>query len=114
MRCVLLALRGLVLLVSIQLSGLPLALEASFCLEESSDCCTDCPLEQDGKDCPPGCPNCHCGHGGVALPPTFEEPPTRTAKAVEDARPAPREASVPLAPPLPGLYRPPRRISSSV
>jgi hypothetical protein len=75
------------------------------------ECCGDCPLEQQGKHCPPGCASCHCNHGSLVLPGLAEvaslEPHPETA--VE--QPLPFEASVPRAPPTRGIYRPPRPVT---
>ena len=116
-RLLVLALRVLVAMVSLQVSGVPAAaVEMGFRMDESvDDCCNDCPMEKDGKECPPGCPNCHCTHGSVALPTVTEKsgPPTTASVDSDAEEPAPYEASVPRAPPLPGVYRPPRVISST-
>ena len=113
-----LALRLVVGLVSLQLSevlGLAAEMGLRFSDSEADDCCSDCPLEKDGKECPPGCPNCHCAHGSLALPTAMESSTAPAASdSDDDVETAPYEASVPRAPPLPGIYRPPRVISSSV
>ncbi len=117
-RVVVLALRVFVGLVSLQLSGVPgVAAEMGlrFLDDGADDCCADCPLEKDGKECPPGCPNCHCAHGSIALPTAVEKSSTTPVASDSDneVETAPYEASVPRAPPSPGVYRPPRLTSSS-
>lgn len=114
-RVLILALRVLVAVVSLQVSGTPaVAAELGLRLGDAvDDCCNDCPMEKDGKECPPGCPNCHCAHGIVALPTALESSAPPTVSVGCDVEPAPYEASVPRAPPLPGVYRPPRVISLS-
>lgn len=107
-----LVLRVLVILVSFELSGASvLAPELAACDESGEGSCTDCPLEKDGMECPPGCPNCHCSHGGgIGLPPVFEDTPVKLAIADMNVEQPPYEASVPQAPPLAGPYRPPRSL----
>lgn len=104
-----LALRALVLLLSIHVSGIAgAALELTASADESGDCCSECPLEKTGKECPPSCPACHCSHGGVALPPAAVARPVDAFDpdvSVADARPDDVE---PRAPQMPGVYRPPR------
>lgn len=105
-RLVVLALRVLVGLVSLQLSGVPgVAAEMGlrFLDDGADDCCSDCPLEKDGKECPPGCPNCHCAHGSIALPTAVESSTAPVASdSDDDVETAPYEASVPRAPRCPG------------
>ena len=60
------ALRLLVLLFSAELSGVThavLDVLADEGAHESEDC------EEDGHECPPGCPGCHCWHAGAPTPP---------------------------------------------
>ena len=109
-RLLALVLRALVLLVSVELSGLACvaAQMIAFGAETSADCCSDCPLEKSGKECPPGCPNCHCSYGGTALPPAVE---TELASAFDpemNVPAAPVGVAEPRAPVMPGVYRPPR------
>ena len=109
LRALALVLRVLVVLVSVELSGLAAVAELGFCGDETSaDCCTDCPVEKDGKQCPPGCPNCHCSHGGIALAPALETVGALVAAIDVVILQPPHEAGVPHAPHLPGVYRPPR------
>lgn len=76
--------------------------------EQEADGCSDCPLDSDGRECPPGCPRCHCSHGAASLPPMFERRSSPVVVAVAPASAAPYEATAPRAPPLPSVYRPPR------
>jgi len=106
---VLLALRVLAVVVSVQVSGAGILVAELACVDDAGDgCCTDCPLEKDGKECPPGCPNCHCSHGGIALAPAFESVTTQVVEIDERVLQRPYEAGVPHAPKLPSVYRPPR------
>ena len=114
LRALTLLLRVLVLLVAVELSGVAAVAELGVCGDEtSSDCCTDCPVEKDGKECPPGCPNCHCSHGGIALPPAFETVSAEVATIDVAILRRPYEAGIPHAPHLPGVYRPPRLLRPS-
>lgn len=67
----------------------------------------DCPEERDGRECPPGCPNCHCGHPLNALPPlpvSFSLDPLN----FKEIAIAPYDAHTPPKPDLGVIYRPPR------
>ena len=106
-------LRVVVLVLSLHISGLATAaFESGLVARVEAGCCTDCPAESSGKECPPGCPNCHCVHGQVAsLPASLAVLetllPSSDAQSTE-----PLEASAPHAPFLPSLYRPPRAVRS--
>jgi hypothetical protein len=107
--------RMLAVFVCLQLSGsLAFASEIGVLPDAASeDCCSDCPLEKDGKECPPMCPVCHCTH-------TFLAVPAAMAGALLPL-PAPASAlswlaqpgCTPPSPPVGGLYRPPRLASRS-
>jgi hypothetical protein len=61
------ALRVVLFALAFQFSGFAGALEiaAEVCAGEASEC----PLEKQGKECPPRCPQCHCPHAnGLAAP----------------------------------------------
>lgn len=109
LRALALLLRVLVVLVSVELSGIAAVAGVGIgCGEASTGCCTDCPAEKNGNECPPDCPNCHCSHGSIALPPVFERLDAERATTDVTFFPRPREAGVPHAPHLPSVYRPPR------
>ena len=100
--------RVFVVLVAVELSGVAALAQFASCRDEcAAGSCADCPLEKQGKECPPGCPNYHCAHGGSALPPVFERLNADIAALDVTLLHRPDEAGVPLAPPLPGVYRPP-------
>ena len=106
-------LHTLVLSLAFSLSGVAGAFEPRRGNDER-ECCADCPVESQGKECPPGCPNCHCAHGSLALPKQTE---ARVAMNREDGRPTilrPEEATAPCAPTLRGVYRPPRSCSLAI
>jgi hypothetical protein len=100
-------LRTLVVLLAFSLTGVAGAFEAASD-RNARECCTDCPAEGQGDDCPPGCPSCHCAHGSVALPRRADDRVAVIRDDKWDALPRPFEATAPRAPTLPGLYRPPR------
>jgi hypothetical protein len=106
---VLVLVRALAVLASFELSD---ASDVIIVIVTGDDACVDCPLERPGDPCPSGCPNCHCWHSSLGLAPAAES--TRfTAAIVDDPIPvAPYEAAIPRAPPLPGVYRPPRQPAS--
>src|SRR4051812_29044155 len=93
----------LVLLLAFSLSGVARALEAGG--EDPRECCTDCPDQDDGRDCPPGCPSCHCAHGSVAVPRAVDDRVVVRLDLERDATPCPDEATAPRAPMLRGVYR---------
>ena len=113
-RVVLLVLRAILVTVVLQLSGLPhLAADAfvsdTHACDDGGDDCRD---EKSGLDCPPGCPSCHCVHGGVASLPNriagdlhpVVMGPSRTLVLRPPAAFVPR-------PDLPSLFRPPRSLA---
>lgn len=104
------ALRVVVGVIALNLSGMS-ALASDIGLGAADDCCTDCPIEQSGKECPPACPVCHCEHGNIALPTSFENSAEPPGPLLGNADVVPYEASVSSAPQLPGVFRPPRTIS---
>jgi hypothetical protein len=111
-RLVLLAwLRFLVVALSLHVGGLALAsvVVEDPCVDESG-CCSDCPIEGSGQECPPGCPNCHCHHpgGAVAIPELKGDKVSLPAPEQGNEQGRPREATAPREPPLPSLFRPPR------
>ncbi|MEI9939583.1 MAG: hypothetical protein WDO69_30875 [Pseudomonadota bacterium] len=107
------ALQMLVLMLAVQLSGTAAAaLEVGFGVLDRADCCADCPLESNGKECPPGCPNCHCVHGQIASLPAPSPVLEMLLSASDAATAEPPEASAPHAPFLPSLYRPPRAVQA--
>lgn len=107
-------LRLLVVALSLHIGALAVAsafLEGS-CADESG-CCSDCPLERSGQECPPGCPNCQCHHAGgaVAISERDGEELSLPARDLGDERGRPREALAPREPALPSVFRPPRALS---
>lgn len=68
----------------------------------------ECPDEQNGRECPPGCPICHCSHGATALPPALAAAFVEAFDPATTVAPDPMQESAPRAPVMPGVYRPPR------
>jgi len=108
-------LRLLLLAVALQLSGLGDAV-AYLGQRQSEDagCCSDCPTENSGLGCPPGCRVCHCHQAGVAQPPG----PAGIMLSLPNDTPDPRLAGAAGARPRPAflsaVYRPPRTATPSV
>jgi hypothetical protein len=106
-RLLALALRCMTLLLACELSGVVhAAVDVAAALSEREHAENDC--EQEGHECPPGCPGCHCPNNAVAwTAPVF--PGLRELRIPRPAaalRPSgtlpPREADTA------GLYRPPK------
>lgn len=110
-RSLVVVLRLVLVAIALQMSGAAQA--ADFIVDacsDDADCCSDCPLEVAGHTCPPGCPNCHCHHGGIALTPT---PGTEAdiAAIPRDHRNVvrrPHKTETPQEPFRASVYRPPR------
>ena len=103
------ALRALVVLLALQLSGVTHAVgDLLMFLDDSmAEEHTDCSSEKPGRDCPPGCPTCHHAHGGVgSLPGSASF--TLTHAHAKAASFAPAEADAPPNPDLPSVFRPPK------
>jgi len=105
-------LRLLILLLAVQLSGTATAVVEFGFGTVQVDCCQECPLESNGKECPPGCPNCHCLHGQIASLPVSSPVLELLLRSSDAATAVPLEASAPHAPFLPSLYRPPRFVQA--
>lgn len=69
----------------------------------------DCDDDEQGGECPPGCPMCHCFHCGMTSMPAPER-----GEPIEPARgemlPRPIDATALPTPALPAVYRPPRTL----
>jgi hypothetical protein len=106
------ALRLLALVLGLQLSSAgAIAAQVFACDHACSACCDDCPLDREGRDCPPGCLACHCAHGsatGNALARHFEEPPPLPFDDGRSIEPNTAPASGPRAANGDGVFRPPR------
>lgn len=107
-----LLMQALAILIALELSGVAEAFALDCCGgEEAMAACPDCPAEQDGKQCPPDCPDCHRAHGAVALPSVLEQV-GRAAPSTEPQEVVPpAAASLVAAPRIFGVYRPPRGAS---
>lgn len=60
--------RLFVLLFSAELSGVTHAALDVFASDGAHES-DDCDEGEDGHECPPGCPSCHCWHAGTPTPP---------------------------------------------
>lgn len=69
----------------------------------------DCDDDEQGGECPPGCPMCHCFHCGMTSVPL-----ARRSEPIEpehrELLPRPNDATALPAPALPSVYRPPRTL----
>jgi hypothetical protein len=104
-----LLLRIVAVVLTVQTSGLAHVaadLASAACGETAEH--EDCTREGDDDRCPPGCPNCHCSHGGVNVMPAFgvalnvPDPPDGSSWSRPDA------TARPPAPARTSLYRPPK------
>ena len=110
MQLFLVVVRVLVALTAVQMTGFPhavadvvIALQSDGGHHEDEDC----PYDKDGRECPPGCPSCHCVHLMGALPP-LAPPVLIELPTVTELGLVPYEAQAPPGLALPALYRPPR------
>lgn len=108
-RVLLAFLRVFAILVAVQISGFSHfvtdTLAAAGVVERHSDDCND---EPDGRECPPGCPTCHCSHCGTsALPPPMRGPEISVV-GISSPTVIQSEGRAPSEPELPSVYRPPR------
>ena len=79
---------------------------------ETVECCTDCPLDSSGGECPTQCPVCQCSHSAAALPQSSYEVALNRVTAPASMPPIPYDVRVSKAPLRAGLYRPPRSFLS--
>lgn len=107
MRILLLAVRMIVAVTAVQITGIPHVVADVVAVVQADDKHEDCPNEDDGRECPPGCPNCHCTHPMSALPPA---PPPMVLDLLipSEIAVAPYESLGPPGPEPSALYRPPR------
>lgn len=108
MRILVIALRMVVAVTAVQISGVSHAVaDVIVAVQGGDEYEHNCPNDEDGRQCPPGCPSCHCTHAMNALPslgPSFVlEPLTPIEIPI-----APYEAQTPPGPEPGALYRPPR------
>lgn len=97
----------LVAVTAVQITGLPHVLKDVVAAVQGDVTHEQCPNDEDGRECPPGCPSCHCAHPMNALPslgPSFVLDPLTPIEIAT----APYEAQSPPGPEPGALYRPPR------
>jgi hypothetical protein len=98
----------LALAISMQLSGVghvvtDLVLAAQGVAHDEGDC----PVEKNGHECPPGCPDCHCTHGGMpSLPPTLDV--LACVLAIHEVLAWSRASDTVPSPDRASIFRPPR------
>jgi hypothetical protein len=105
----LLLLRVLALIVGLQVTGAgDAAVHAvSLVLPAASAHEDECPLEGPCRDCPPGCPNCHCTNALTSVIPQVGVPSVVLPAAVSASKERLAERE-PLVPDRSSLFRPPR------
>ncbi len=103
------AMRLIVGLTAVQITGVPhVVADVVTAIQGHEDRNhDDCPNDDGGRECPPGCPSCHCAHVMNALP--AMAPPTVLDPLIPiDVALAPYVALEPPGPEPAALYRPPR------
>lgn len=109
MRLLLVAMRLVVAVTAVQITGIPHIVTDAVTAVHGDDPHEDCPYDEDERECPPGCPSCHCAHPMSALPllvPTMMPGPRN---AIDVGAP-PHEAHAPPQRDPASVYRPPRQI----
>lgn len=104
------ALRVLVLLFTVELSGVThAALDVLSAAGGDVHAESDCEDEEGGHECPPGCPSCHCWHAGTPSVPLRMEPGRRIVlKLSAEQGFVPAQRMPPAGADAAGIYRPPR------
>lgn len=106
-RILLVAVRMIVAVTAVQITGIPHVVADAVAAVQGDDRHEECPNDEDGRECPPGCPSCHCAHPMNALPAV--PPPMELDFLIPiEVAIAPYEAQAPPGPDLASLYRPPR------
>jgi hypothetical protein len=104
--------RVVALLMMLELSGAAhLALDGYELLsgEQHQQGHEDCEDEQSGRECPPGCLNCHCAHAAVvAVAPCLEATYRALHGPERVAPPRARALGHPVTSERDSIYRPPR------
>ena len=103
--------RLLMAFTAVQMTGMPHVVEdVMMALHNDDDqnhLTDDCPNDRDGRECPPGCPDCHCTHMMHALP-VLASPFLLELSSFAEIVFAPYAAQAPPRPAIGALYRPPR------
>lgn len=104
----LMVLRFMAFVLAFQVSGLAGA--AIVVAERMSGDVSDCPLEKQGQECPPGCPQCHCAHAGGLAAPSSQLVLVSAAAACGRVGLERPESTLVLSPLRSNPYRPPRSV----
>ena len=108
LRILVIALRMVVSVTAVQISGVSHAVaDVIVAVQGGDEYEHNCPNDNDGRECPPGCPSCHCTHAMNALPSVGPSFVLDALIPIEIAI-APYEAQSPPGPEPGALYRPPR------
>ncbi|MBK9266987.1 MAG: hypothetical protein IPM54_45330 [Polyangiaceae bacterium] len=107
------AMRLVVAMTAVQITGIPHVVADVAAIAQGSNHAEDCPNDEDGRECPPGCPSCHCTHAMNALP-SVAPPTLLDLLAPIEVAIALYDPAEPSGPDPAALYRPPRpgRVSS--
>lgn len=113
-RCFVIALRLVVGVTAVQITGIPHVVADVVAMIQGDGECShdDCPNDNGGRECPPGCPSCHCTHVMSVLP-ILGRPLELDLLTPFEIAMAPYEAQGPPGPDLAALYRPPRTAAHS-
>lgn len=113
---VVIVLRLVVTMTAVQITGIPhVAVDVIAAMqndERQEHSHENCPNDDDGRECPPGCPSCHCTHAMSALPVAAPSTVLDWLIPIEMTI-APYEAQGPPNPDPLTLYRPPRTLRAS-
>lgn len=104
-----LAFRAMALCLALQFSGVVhFATDLWLSSVGAAERCGDCPDDEEGKECPPGCPSCHCTHVSPMLPEPSGAPALVGLLPLGEVTWGPHQSGTPPSPAPGSLYRPPR------
>ncbi len=111
-RCLLAVFHALAIIITVQLSGMghDLGDLVSWLVDDGAAEPEDhCENDTSDRECPPGCPSCHCTHPAVGIPEREASVPLPLLVPREARSIAPvYDDRIPLGPELPSVFRPPR------
>lgn len=110
MRLLLVVVRVIVAVTAAHITGIPHVVRDVVAAVHGDNVTHEqCPNEEDGRECPPGCPSCHCAHPMNALPSASPPMVLEFLIPIEVAM-APYGAQAPPGAEPTSLYRPPRSV----
>lgn len=107
MRLLVITVRMIVAVTAVQITGIPHVVRDVIAAVQGDDAHEQCPNDEDGRECPPGCPSCHCAHPMNALP-SVPPPMLLDGFVPIEVAVTSYKAQVPAGPEPASLYRPPR------